>query len=596
MTATLPRPDWGQAPVPAAPDRRRPGWQVLGVALVVLGAPVLWGLTTGGWPVAAGWLLVGLLLAAWVAPRRPALPLVPAPGPGAVPGVVVLTLVSAWLAATDHSFTRSVVPYALALLMPVVTRWGGGAVERWAARLGRAVGHAVSYVLFTLLGLLTIVLPWVAQRLVRTDPLHTTRGWNARQRRSLQPTQPWAPDAVVRRASPVRRTVTTVAALAVLGVAVVTLPPTRRLVGLEDAAPASTGFETATNSLGDGEGLALRDPVPAGITEYRPDPNGPQAAMKDSPWFEGAFPQAQGWALNPRNAWRPVNVHRLRDFSSEYLNIVNGERRTWAPPVGSTPRLTVWLFGGSTTYGLDQRDEHTIASELARAAAAKGIALDIHNKGQNGHLHWMESERFAWDLTTEAPPDLVLFYDGVNEVWEAGTLNRLGTGDSAPMHDPTLLDAWDRSPAATRAAPSAPPGAARTGWPQGPDLALVDEAKATIDRYDRARRLSQATAAAYGIPVRYFWQPDRFSRPVVLTEPHDDTDRENRSRLAQQLRRSFLPKDVADLSDSLDGAQGPLFTDDVHHNEEGARLIAAAMFTRIEGDLQRLVAAKKGTT
>ena len=65
--------------------------------------------------------------------------------------------------------------------------------------------------------------------------------------------------------------------------------------------------------------------------------------------------------------------------------------------------------------------------------------------------------------------------------------------------------------------------------------------------------------------------------------------------MSEQLKVKYLPKDVIDLSDSLRGTTEPLFTDDVHHNEEGAGLIAAKMFTRIKGDLQELVAAKKGT-
>jgi lysophospholipase L1-like esterase len=254
------------------------------------------------------------------------------------------------------------------------------------------------------------------------------------------------------------------------------------------------------------------------------------------------------------------------------------------------------MFGGSTTYGLNQRDDHTIASELARAAAADGIELDIHNKGNNGQLHWMESERFAWDLTTEPAPDLVLFYDGVNETWEGSTLNRFSTGDTPEMYDPTLLDAWENGREGTSTdAPAAPPGARLVGRPRGPVLGLVDEAKATIDRYDRARALSKSTATAHLLPVRYFWQPSRYSRPLVLSEPHYDTGNENNARLSEQLKVKYLPKDVIDLSDSLRGTTEPRFTDDVHHNEEGARLIAAEMFRKIKGDLQQLVTAKKGT-
>jgi lysophospholipase L1-like esterase len=415
----------------------------------------------------------------------------------------------------------------------------------------------------------------------------------------MQPGQPWAP-------SPIRTTRTTaervrnlvLTAAVVVGLLVAT-PVGRLLVQTVSGRVTSAArpFQLDLAPEDNGENLVPRDAVPEGVTETPHDPDAPQAAMVTSEWLEdGVYQSAQGWALDPRNAWRPVNPHRLQDFTSRDLTIRNGERRTWAPPASGQTRLTVWMFGGSTTYGLNQRDDHTIASELARAAAANGIELDIHNKGNNGQLHWMESERFAWDLTTEPAPDLVLFYDGVNETWEGSTLNRFSTGDVPDMYDPTLLDAWENGREGTSTdAPAAPPGARLVGRPRGPVLGLVGEAKATIDRYDRARALSKSTATAHSLPVRYFWQPSRYSRPLVLSEPHYDTSNENNARVSEQLKVKYLPKDVIDLSDSLRGTTEPLFTDDVHHNEEGAGLIAAKMFTRIKGDLQELVAAKKGT-
>jgi lysophospholipase L1-like esterase len=569
------------------------------VTLAVLAAPAAWAWSSGELGLATVWALVGLALAAWVAGPTPWPTFLPAPGPGARLPVAVLALVAAYSAAAGHSLVRALVPYAVALALPLLSRLGGGAVDRAAAWFGRTVGHVVSTVLFTLLGVLTVALPWLVQRALRIDPLHPTTSWNRRARRAMQPGQPWAP-------SPTRTARTTaervrnlgLTAAVVVGLLVAT-PVGRLLVQTVSGRVTSAArpFQLDLAPEDNGENLVPRDAVPEGVTETPHDPDAPQAAMVTSEWLEdGVYQSAQGWALDPRNAWRPVNPHRLQDFTSRDLTIRNGERRTWAPPASGQTRLTVWMFGGSTTYGLNQRDDHTIASELARAAAANGIELDIHNKGNNGQLHWMESERFAWDLTTEPAPDLVLFYDGVNETWEGSTLNRFSTGDVPDMYDPTLLDAWENGREGTSTdAPAAPPGARLVGRPRGPVLGLVGEAKATIDRYDRARALSKSTATAHSLPVRYFWQPSRYSRPLVLSEPHYDTANENNARVSEQLKVKYLPKDVIDLSDSLRGTTEPLFTDDVHHNEEGARLIAAKMFTRIKGDLQELVAAKKGT-
>ena len=596
MTAPTP---WTQVPAAIAEQRSGGRWPAAAVTLAVLAAPAAWAWSSGELGLATVWALVGLALAAWVAGPTPWPTFLPAPGPGARLPVAVLALVAAYSAAAGHSLVRALVPYAVALALPLLSRLGGGAVDRAAAWFGRTVGHVVSTVLFTLLGVLTVALPWLVQRALRIDPLHPTTSWNRRARRAMQPGQPWAP-------SPTRTARTTaervrnlgLTAAVVVGLLVAT-PVGRLLVQTVSGRVTSAArpFQLDLAPEDNGENLVPRDAVPEGVTETPHDPDAPQAAMVTSEWLEdGVYQSAQGWALDPRNAWRPVNPHRLQDFTSRDLTIRNGERRTWAPPASGQTRLTVWMFGGSTTYGLNQRDDHTIASELARAAAANGIELDIHNKGNNGQLHWMESERFAWDLTTEPAPDLVLFYDGVNETWEGSTLNRFSTGDVPDMYDPTLLDAWENGREGTSTdAPAAPPGARLVGRPRGPVLGLVGEAKATIDRYDRARALSKSTATAHSLPVRYFWQPSRYSRPLVLSEPHYDTANENNARVSEQLKVKYLPKDVIDLSDSLRGTTEPLFTDDVHHNEEGARLIAAKMFTRIKGDLQELVAAKKGT-
>jgi lysophospholipase L1-like esterase len=247
------------------------------------------------------------------------------------------------------------------------------------------------------------------------------------------------------------------------------------------------------------------------------------------------------------------------------------------------------MYGGSTTWGIDQRDEHTIPSELARVAHEHGLTVDVENRGLTGINHWLESERFALDLTSGERPDLVVFYDGVNEIYMANGNSGLRRTDEAPLN-PALMSLWDG--AMSREADDddvvdGPPGSEiidTSDTLTGPVRTALD----IVDRYDRAREMSRRTAAHAGIPVAYIWQPSRYSRPLVLSEPHWDAQQENTMRLENQVTSDHMASDVIDLSDAFDDVSGPIFTDDVHHDEQGARVMAEAMFASLEAQLVAL--------
>ena len=102
------------------------------------------------------------------------------------------------------------------------------------------------------------------------------------------------------------------------------------------------------------------------------------AATADDPyWSSPEYKEAVGSILNQLTVWRHENPYRFLDVSSKYINIRNGIRTSWSPPACSCRRIKVWIYGGSTTWGIDQRDDHTIPSELARAAFENGLTVDV---------------------------------------------------------------------------------------------------------------------------------------------------------------------------------------------------------------------------
>ena len=103
-----------------------------------------------------------------------------------------------------------------------------------------------------------------------------------------------------------------------------------------------------------------------------------------------------------------VGGYGTADYRSDTINIVDGERATVLPAKCDCVPREVWLVGGSAAFGSGQRDDHTIASELVRAAGADGVSLRVRNLGVPGFTLWQEYllvvDRL---LRSGSPPDLL---------------------------------------------------------------------------------------------------------------------------------------------------------------------------------------------
>lgn len=259
-------------------------------------------------------------------------------------------------------------------------------------------------------------------------------------------------------------------------------------------------------------------------------------------------------------------------LSTRYVNVVAGRRRTLTV---RDPEHTVWVFGGSTTYGIGQRDEGTIPSALVRLAAERGARLEVLNLGCPGKVNWAETVEFEAMLRAGlGPPDVAVFLDGINEWNAAFTREIVG-----------LLD------------PAIPfPGYASTDDQE----ALLADARARgyVETHDQQRQMRLAAAQyrmgveraralgeEYGVPVVHFWQPALFTMPVdapgnPTVYASDEIDPATAMAAGRSYREAAERSGVEpiDLMDIFDHAEQPLFFDCCHTNEAGARLEAAAMY------------------
>ena len=497
--------------------------------LIWLAAAIVVDLAGAGEEIAL-WSVAWLVLAHWAVRLQPPIPGLPAPT-DAVP-IVVLAAVASYQAYQNPWAHLFYVTTAFAVAVALAQVVFGASLQRVAAAVGRWASTAVSGVCLFAIALLVVVLPWAVQRLFRLDPLaaRARPGWNYRGRGDPQPRRMWMADPAPQRMPLWQRTRWVIA-----------MPLTLLVL-------AAGWFELRNSEVGRAAGFGVEAP----------------AAMADSPWWWGYQVEAKRAFENGGATSNPWRFPPMRDIEGRYINVENGSRVTWRGPECACRRLRLWMYGGSTMVGLGQRDDHTIPSEFARYASSRGVTVDVTNRGVMGNLNWEESERAAWDLTSE-PPDMVIFYDGFNDLWASQRSNL--------DRDSGYLTDW----------PSMWPRDEPRGGGEAPlQLEPEELARSTVAKYERGRLAVAALARDQGLPVAWFWQPDLYTKRPAPGEPRQNGSFEKEYRRLRLAAGAILPADVRDVSDVFDSIDAPIFYDEVHTNELGARLIAERMFDELE--------------
>lgn len=311
------------------------------------------------------------------------------------------------------------------------------------------------------------------------------------------------------------------------------------------------------------------------------------AALRDLPYVDELESQL-GQAASG-GAYTPTQDQSLRDFASRYVNISNRVRRSYETTVPGEP-LDVWFFGGSTMFGFDgQRDDHTIPSEVVRLGEAEGRPIRARNYGAQGLTNYQETQIFAQLLVAGERPDLVVFYDGINDIalqLQNALAHRDVAGEPGQLQSDLVRGALTAAGIGT-AAPPSPLLPANAPVPAGlvPLDRLVEN---VVNVYGDGVELAINLGNAYGIPVLHYWQPDLLTRTPLDPGEEELLEVQGMDEMIYQSSRAFwtrvraaLPEGVIDISGAFDQLDVPVLTDIVHVNEDGARAVAAAMYPSI---------------
>jgi lysophospholipase L1-like esterase len=253
-------------------------------------------------------------------------------------------------------------------------------------------------------------------------------------------------------------------------------------------------------------------------------------------WREYRDLEKSGW-----RRYEPFVLWRLRSFSGETINVdENGIRRTPGARC-SEENPTLFVLGGSTTWGVGAPDWGTIPAYLLEELGARmGGPGCVMNLAQGGHVSTQELIELVRKLESGARPDFVIFYDGINDAVAAAESGRVdahqGLADIRHRFERTdsalgrVLQQSHLGQLADRARK------ATFGQPPYPDHFDVDALAAGLAaQYLAHAEAVQALARAYGFDAALFWQPVI----TVGTKPLSPREQALRATLDPSLVKLF---------------------------------------------------------
>lgn len=323
--------------------------------------------------------------------------------------------------------------------------------------------------------------------------------------------------------------------------------------------------------------------------------------------------------------WRSYVYWRRKPFFGSYINIdSDGIRQTTVTePQGSSASMKVFMFGGSTMWGTGVGDASTIPSILAKELQNQGVVSNIINFGEVGYVSTQEVITLMLQLQKGHIPDLVIFYDGLNDTYSAyqqhiaglpqNEFNRVKDFNLSKPYgfkqrrEMIFQDVATRLSTirflkyfpqrlGLRSKPGLAVNPAALGNSDADSQAL---AQAVISTYTSNVELVKALSEHYHFKYLFYWQPTIFQK-VNLTkyeraqrdviQPMEQFFQKTHSLIQQSGLVASSEESFHDLSLLFSDIQQPIYVDCYHLGESGNKLIAQ----RMAKDVLSVIPAHKG--
>jgi lysophospholipase L1-like esterase len=308
--------------------------------------------------------------------------------------------------------------------------------------------------------------------------------------------------------------------------------------------------------------------------------------------------------------YEPFRVWGMMKWQGKYVNDVQTEmgvlRRTvnaMNPACMQHPPTRVWIFGGSTVWGVGAPDSETLPSQLARQINAAGNAcVEVTNFGVEAYVSSQELIFLIQELKAGYRPDVVIFYDGLNDACVGGVghfprgHNYFFSIKTAFETGGSIVPALREKSNFIRLVRALRRRLARSPTTGSSEPSLPADARATLDNYQANIAIVRMLGEKYGFKTLFFWQPtlfygkkptDRFEKVLLdnelrLWREGDMTIPAIRAVYEEAERRSKSAEGFIFLGHLFDDVREPTYIDWMHVGPLGNQLIAEEIAKRIQ--------------
>ena len=326
-----------------------------------------------------------------------------------------------------------------------------------------------------------------------------------------------------------------------------------------------------------------------------------------------------------RIVYEPYTIWDRRYYPGDLISIDHEGFRQTTNNSEAEDALRVWVFGGSTVWGEGAPDDETIPSHLARLINTWGVDATVKNLGERGYVSTQEVVSLYRELQAGRRPDVVVFYDGINDAAAASNWPEV-PGSHVSLH--RIRDRFqfgevpserrrdfvrslgiykasrivlDRLEARERTAPLRQDDADIDITPRFLDANFRFLGGQAVDVWLANRELVMALGDEFGFRALFVLQPSLWTdgKPLHVSErqilsehleiramTHIMATRAEMSTILGERRRDgTLPSNVHDLAEVFSTVADPVYIDYVHTAGLGYRIVAETLFERLREHL-----------
>jgi lysophospholipase L1-like esterase len=309
------------------------------------------------------------------------------------------------------------------------------------------------------------------------------------------------------------------------------------------------------------------------------------------------------WASQHGN-YQPFLVWGVAPYHSQYINTDDSPKGTWRRTINANgecrnKKMDVWMFGGSTLYGTGVPDWATVPSFVSRELNRNNFGcVVVTNFGAEGYVTNQEVILLMEQLKAGARPNVVIFYDGVNDSY-AGAVSpgianaHVSLANVKARVEGSLAGRLDflKNSYALQLAAMAGNAMKHPTVAAANNEQTETKVAATLDNYEANLRIAKTLGEAYGFHVHAFWQPafvygnkalDPFESKIAQQKSAENTFPLFAAVYRQAAQRAATDGTFVFLGNMFDSETQPLYIDKWMHldpqgNELVARILAKAV-------------------